>query len=110
LTGGTYEYKAYVEDAAGNQSAPSATVTLTVDVAAPTQEVTIKAVTDKSLQEYINYLRLEEARRLLDSATHLTLEAIAVECGFNSYSTFYRLFREQYQITPASYRKLAETT
>ena len=67
----------------------------------------IKAVSGKSLQEYVNFLRLEEARRMFDNHSELTIERIAEECGFNYYSTFYRLFRERYQITPSEYRKMA---
>ena len=67
----------------------------------------LKAVTGKTPQEYINHLRLEESRRLLDHSSHFTIEFIAEECGFTSLRTFYRIFRENYRITPAEYRKMA---
>jgi len=68
----------------------------------------LKAVTGKTPMEYINFLRLEEARRLLE-CSDLTVENIFAECGFNSPQTFYRLFRDSYRITPSEYRKIAKT-
>ena len=67
----------------------------------------LKVVAGKTPMEFINFLRLDEAKRLLEN-TSLTIENIALDCGFNSVRTFYRQFQEQYQITPAEYRKITE--
>ena len=67
----------------------------------------VKAVTDKTPVDYIYSMRLEEAKQLLEARLDLNVEVIAEECGFNSRSTFYRLFRERYQISPTMYRKMA---
>jgi AraC-like DNA-binding protein len=67
----------------------------------------IKAVTEKSLQEFIQSLRMEEARRLLESSPELSIDNIIFDCGFSSRSAFYRQFNEQYNISPTAYRKLA---
>ncbi len=64
----------------------------------------VKAVTGKTLQQYINHLRQEEARQLLETTDEL-IEAIAAICGYNSVRTFYRLFRQTYHMSPAVYRK-----
>lgn len=69
----------------------------------------VKAVTGKTLMEYIRNMQLEEARRLLDDNPEMTNENLAFDCGFNALTTFYRLFRKQYGITPNEYRKLANT-
>jgi AraC-like DNA-binding protein len=73
-----------------------------------TLSLAVKAVTDKTLMQYINYLRLEEAKLMLEKHSEFTIEAIAEQCGFNA-RTFYRLFNEFYQISPAKYRKLPST-
>ncbi|MCL2511267.1 MAG: AraC family transcriptional regulator, partial [Bacteroidales bacterium] len=48
----------------------------------------LKVVTGKTPMEYINDLRLDEAKRLLDNSD-LTIESIALDCGFNTSRTFY---------------------
>ena len=67
----------------------------------------LNVVADKSLQEYIYLLRLEEARRMLDGVSKFTLETVATDCGFNTYRHFSRLFHKQYLISPSAYRKIA---
>ena len=68
---------------------------------------TIKTVTGKTLMEYINLMRLEKARQILDNCPGFTVKAVAEDCGFN-YRTFYRLFREHYHFSPAKYRNSAD--
>ena len=67
----------------------------------------LNVVADKSLQEYIYFLRLEEARRMLDGVSKFTLETVATDCGFNTYRNFSRLFNKQYLLSPSAYRKIA---
>lgn len=57
-----------------------------------------------SFYEYINSYRLKEAERLL-STTSLTLDEIALNCGFTSRSSLIRIFKEQYHKTPSDFRK-----
>ncbi|MBX2828144.1 MAG: helix-turn-helix domain-containing protein [Flavobacteriaceae bacterium] len=57
--------------------------------------------------DYINKLRVEELKTtLLDtSKNHLTLLAIARESGFQSNSSFYRVFKKHTGLTPKEYIK-----
>jgi AraC-like DNA-binding protein len=68
----------------------------------------VKIVAGKTLNEYINALRLNEAKQMLDNNPEFTIDTIAGECGFNVPRTFYRLFREHYQLSPTEYRKMSE--
>jgi DNA-binding response OmpR family regulator len=62
----------------------------------------IKALTGKSVVEFIRMVRMKQAIKLMD--THkLTLSEIAFEVGFNSASYFTRCFKEEYGKTPSEY-------
>jgi AraC-like DNA-binding protein len=68
----------------------------------------VKSVTRKTVQDYIHTLRLEEAKRVLDTTDDL-IETIAQMCGYNNRMTFHRQFRERYHISPEEYRRMAHT-
>lgn len=59
--------------------------------------------------DYINTLRVEEAKRLLGDSdfSNYTIVAIGLECGFNSKSTFYTAFKKFTGVTPTAFRKEA---
>ncbi len=59
----------------------------------------------KSFTQFINEYRVEEAKRLLKENTDLKIDAVGMECGFNSSSTFYSAFKKITGITPASFQK-----
>lgn len=60
----------------------------------------------KSFYDLINSYRIEEVKRnLVDGQNqHLTIEGIALNSGFNSSSTFNRLFKSQTGQTPKAFR------
>nr|WP_165824047.1 hybrid sensor histidine kinase/response regulator transcription factor [Pseudochryseolinea flava] len=62
----------------------------------------IKALTGKSVVEFIRMVRMKQAIKLMDSHK-LTLSEIAFEVGFNSASYFSRTFKEEYGRTPSEY-------
>lgn len=66
----------------------------------------INTVYGDSVTNYLNDLRLERFKKLLsDSAnSHLNIDAIATECGFNSKSSFNRVFKQRMGMTPSEYR------
>jgi AraC-like DNA-binding protein len=69
----------------------------------------IKEHTGMSFTEYINSLRLSYSRELLaQKGDKLTIDAIAIDAGFNSRTTFYRLFREKYGLSPDEFRTLTK--
>ncbi|GEM_PF-1098813 len=57
--------------------------------------------------EYINNHRLEYARFLLSEDTGLSIEDIYLSSGFINKSTFYRLFKLKYDLTPKEFRDVA---
>lgn len=56
-----------------------------------------------NLSGYVQNLRLENARDMLDK-TDMSITEIAISCGFDSASYFTKLFREKYNKTPRQYR------
>jgi signal transduction histidine kinase/ligand-binding sensor domain-containing protein/CheY-like chemotaxis protein/AraC-like DNA-binding protein len=62
----------------------------------------IKALTGKSVVEFIRMVRVKQALKLMDTHKH-TLQEIAYQTGFNSPSYFTRVFKEEYGKTPSEY-------
>ncbi len=64
-----------------------------------------------SFYDYINHFRVDEAKNLISSGKHKqwNLVAIAMEAGFNSKSTFNRIFKKSVGYTPSEYMKLKNT-
>lgn len=63
----------------------------------------IKQKTGKSVMEYINRIRIEEAKRLLRQ-TDASLPEIAVTLGYNNDQSFNRFFKKYEGITPGEFR------
>lgn len=63
-----------------------------------------------TFSDYVRNRRLERARRrLLDPrAAHVSISAVAFECGFGDLSYFNRCFRSRYGVTPRDLRKAAQ--
>lgn len=55
--------------------------------------------------EYLNLLRMEEARKLL-AQTDFPITEIALKTGFSSSSYFSSLFRRMNGMSPSTYRNL----
>ena len=64
-----------------------------------------KAATGSSLIEYLQNLRVEEAKRLLES-TELPIEDISEQTGYSDTSFFRRLFKRLTGLTPSRYRQM----
>ncbi|MDM0111244.1 helix-turn-helix domain-containing protein [Variovorax sp. J22R133] len=61
------------------------------------------AVLDQSPLTYLQHLRIDSARALLE-ASDLGIDQIAVQVGYNDPSSFSRLFRERMGLSPGAYR------
>ncbi len=61
---------------------------------------------EKNFFTFVNELRVTEAIQSLENRdkNHLTISAIALECGFNSISSFNTSFKRFAKCTPSSYR------
>lgn len=64
----------------------------------------------KNFSQLINEVRVRAAKEMLMKDHHLTVEAIAYECGFNATSTFHTAFKNVAGMTPAAFRKQAPVT
>lgn len=60
--------------------------------------------TGMSPLEYVHALRIEEAKQMLESGGE-SIEAIALEVGYEDAAYFSRLFRRKVNLTPAQYRR-----
>ena len=65
---------------------------------------TVRSMSGMTLNEYLVSLRMKKAGRLL-YATQLSISQIGEQCGYPADSTFYRVFRNYYGMTPNQYRR-----
>src|SRR4030095_13495565 len=58
--------------------------------------------------DFINYHRIEEAKRMLvdPARPHYSILAISEEVGFNSKSAFNAAFKKHTDMTPSEFRKV----
>ena len=61
----------------------------------------------QSFYHFINHHRIQEVQKqLLEENTHqITIQTIALQCGFNSNASFYRVFKQQTGLTPTQFIK-----
>ncbi|MDC8004128.1 response regulator [Aureisphaera galaxeae] len=64
----------------------------------------VKALTGMSIMRYVNRIRLERAKELLEKS-QLSVSEIAYEVGFEDTSYFSSNFKKMYKATPSSFRK-----
>ena len=60
-----------------------------------------------NFSDYINALRVEQAKKLLSDPefNRYTIISVGLECGFNSKSTFYSAFKKFTNLTPTDYQQ-----
>jgi len=64
----------------------------------------VREMTDMSFNEYLLSVRMRQAGQLL-CATSESTGQIAMECGYQAESTFYRVFKRYFGVTPGEYRQ-----
>ena len=64
----------------------------------------IKAATGVTAQQYIQQVRLEHARLLLQEHTEMTVAEVGYQCGFENATSFSRAFRHAFGLSPSQYR------
>lgn len=62
-----------------------------------------KKATNMNFTEYVNQLRVREAKRLIDTGDDSVTD-IAVSCGFNNMSNFYKIYNKYYSEPPRQKR------
>jgi YesN/AraC family two-component response regulator len=65
----------------------------------------VKNKTGKNVLEYINGLRIEEAKRLLRQ-TNMNMMDIAINIGYNNDQSFARFFKKYEGVTPGEFRNI----
>lgn len=63
-----------------------------------------KEITGISMHDYINTVRINEAKNVLDNMD-IKISNLYKKCGFKSESTFIRTFKSKIGVTPLQYRK-----
>ncbi len=63
-----------------------------------------KAKENMTVIQYINQVKMQHAKELL-TETSYTVYEIALQCGFNEYEYFLRLFKKMCGVTPTAFRK-----
>ena len=63
-----------------------------------------RAATERSPIEYVQALRVEEAKRILETE-HDPVDDISVAVGYDDPSSFRRIFWREVGVTPAAYRR-----
>lgn len=76
------------------------------DLSSSTLSVIINNIAGKTFTDYLNEMRIEQAKSLLlaPEFSNYTITSIGLESGFNSKSTFYTVFKKHTGITPFEFK------
>src|SRR3546814_15677864 len=82
----------------------SAAIARRLEISVRTLELLFRQALGIGPGSYYLRLRLQAARRLLLD-TRLSMQVVAVRCGFGSHSAFSRIFRQHFALSPSAYRR-----
>lgn len=68
-----------------------------------------KETMNMGFKEYVTFLRLSEAKKLLQ-ISNMNIRDISIHCGFSNLNQFYRVFTRYVHSLPAEYRKNLKRT
>jgi AraC-like DNA-binding protein len=60
---------------------------------------------NRNFYSLVNEMRVQYAKQLLETTGELNMTVIGIESGFKNKSTFYKYFKEHYQVSPGDYKK-----
>lgn len=92
-----------------NEPISLATIATTVGLTPGHLTTVVRRKTGRSVQRWITERRMAEARKLLRE-TNLPVEAIATRVGYRQPSYFIKHFRRDQTLTPAAWRRSAQST
>ncbi|CAM1344492.1 helix-turn-helix domain-containing protein [Tenacibaculum amylolyticum] len=95
-----------------NQELTISDVAKAIQIPAVKVSKAVNHVTGLNFKNYINKLRVQKTLQLFedDSYRNHTIEALGIEAGFKSKSTFYRAFKKEMKCSPMEYKqKLGDT-
>ena len=69
-------------------------------------KASLKSYTGLSPMDYLDFIKIAEASKLLEEDQEKSIEKIAWSLGYKSVKTFYRKFKKWKKISPGEYRKL----
>ena len=63
----------------------------------------VRALTGLSIKKYVQEIKLQKARHLLERKSHYTVAEVAYTCGFNTPNYFSKLFESRFGKKPSTY-------
>lgn len=93
--------KAYSDPSFGRMQLATA-----MKVSVDTVARAIRECRDMTVHNFINSIRLDEARHLLEES-EMSLAEIATAVGFGTTRTFQRIFKDNYSMSPSQYRDIS---
>lgn len=93
-----------IEQQIGSPSLSLQVIADEAGISAPAFSRMFKEKTGRNFKEYVDGLRIARAKRLL-TETSLSVDQIALEVGYETTTSFYRLFKKYIGIAPGEYRQ-----
>ena len=99
------EARNYIRNNLADQNLNVSMICEAVDLIAQRLTPMFQEQLNMGIAEYVNYCRVEEAKRLLTD-TKLTVKKIGEQVGYSTTDTFTRNFRKLENLTPTEYRRI----